>query len=149
MPRSRWFSLAALLTLAAFVLTAKVNPGKDEGLTAIKVDYPIEDSIFPPDFSAPTFLWRDESENVVGWQVDVSFADGSQIHSMTAGEPMQVYDIAAFLDPKTAFRVDQSSTIARSKSRPLVLGGNPVLPPLHLAPAIRFGSLQIRTELSV
>ncbi len=48
---------------------------KAEGLARITVDYPLEASIVPPDFAAPTFLWHDLDSGAERWMVDVKFLD--------------------------------------------------------------------------
>ena len=59
--------------------------------SAISVDYPADGSIFPPEFPAPTFLWRDSAAPAASWAIDVSFADGSPArHIRTPGGRMQV-----------------------------------------------------------
>jgi len=64
------------------------------GAAAIVIDYPANDSIFPPDMAAPTFLWRDPAPGAVSWRIDVSFADGSPaIHVAAKGERMRVGEI--------------------------------------------------------
>lgn len=58
-------------------------------LLPISVDYPEEQSIFPPGITPPTFLWRDAAGN--SWSIDISFADHSApVHVLAAGERMQV-----------------------------------------------------------
>jgi tetratricopeptide (TPR) repeat protein len=44
---------------------------------AIQIDYPEHGTIFPPDFAAPTFVWRDGAENAAAWLVEVTFGDRS------------------------------------------------------------------------
>jgi len=57
----------------------------------ITIDYPAEGSIFPPEISAPTFLWRDAGETAIVWRIDVTFADRSaSIQVKSLGERMQV-----------------------------------------------------------
>jgi hypothetical protein len=64
------------------------NPG------AITVDYPEEGSIFPPEITPPTFLWRDASSNALFWTIDVAFSDGSAgIHAKSAGERLRIGEI--------------------------------------------------------
>jgi tetratricopeptide (TPR) repeat protein len=46
-------------------------------LAPITIDYPEEGSIFPPEMTAPTFLWRDAAESTAVWLIEVAFADGS------------------------------------------------------------------------
>ena len=63
----------------------------------ITVDYPLDGSVFPPEITPPTFLWRDASETAKRWVFEVSFADHSSgIHAEAPGEPMQMGEI----DPK-------------------------------------------------
>jgi hypothetical protein len=58
---------------------------------AITIDYPIEGSIFPPEFPAPTWLWRDAEDEVTFWDIDIAFSDGaSPIRIKSSGEPMHI-----------------------------------------------------------
>jgi tetratricopeptide (TPR) repeat protein len=60
----------------------------------ITVDYPAEGSLFPPDFTAPTFLWRDPKEGATAWRIEVTFADGAPaIEVESSGPPLQVGEI--------------------------------------------------------
>jgi tetratricopeptide (TPR) repeat protein len=59
------------------------------GLWPISIDYPANDSIFPPGITPPTFLWRDGLSAY--WVIDVAFADGSSpIHILSKGERMHI-----------------------------------------------------------
>jgi hypothetical protein len=63
-------------------------------LTPITIDYPEEGSIFPPEITAPTFLWRDSAEEAAAWRINVTFADGSAgIEVRSSGERMRVGEI--------------------------------------------------------
>lgn len=42
----------------------------------ITIDYPLPDSLFPPDFAPPTFLFRDSSSSNTAWRAEVRFTDG-------------------------------------------------------------------------
>src|ERR1019366_7053188 len=56
----------------------------------ITIDYPLPDSLFPPEITPPTFLWRDPSENAQRWVIEVTFANQSAgIHLDVPGEHMQ------------------------------------------------------------
>ncbi len=64
---------------------------------AIIVDYPVEGSVFPPDITAPTFLWRDGadradgSEPAAAWEITVTFGDGSPgLHLRSRGERLRL-----------------------------------------------------------
>ena len=53
----------------------------------ILIDYPEEGSIFPPDFAAPTFLWRDARNGIGAWEIEIGFEDGSPaLHRTSRGE---------------------------------------------------------------
>ena len=43
---------------------------------AILVDYPLDGSVFPPDFPAPLVLWHDTASRAASWTVEAAFADG-------------------------------------------------------------------------
>ncbi len=61
---------------------------------AITVDYPLEGSVFPPDITAPTFLWRDPDPNAAEWRIEVEFADGSApIRVQSRGPLLRVGEI--------------------------------------------------------
>lgn len=63
-------------------------------MPAIIVDYPAEGSIFPPEITPPTFLWRDGAKSATSWKIDVSFADGSPaIHTISKGARMRPGEI--------------------------------------------------------
>jgi tetratricopeptide (TPR) repeat protein len=55
----------------------------------IVIDYPEEGSIFPPEITPPTFLWRDGAKGVAWWRIDISFGAGpATIHATSKGERM-------------------------------------------------------------
>jgi len=60
----------------------------------VVVDYPLEDSIFPPEITPPTFIWHDAAENATRWQIDITFADGSPaLHYQSVGKPPAIGEI--------------------------------------------------------
>jgi len=78
-----------LLTLLAGLRMAVVAAVTDP--VHISIDYPLNDSVFPPDFAPPTVQWRDPSSDDSTWKVDVSFADNSpSIHLISRGERRQI-----------------------------------------------------------
>ena len=65
--------------------------------TNLVVDYPLDGSVFPPEITAPTFLWRDPNSNATRWVVTISFGDRARsIQVNTPGELMHLGEI----DPK-------------------------------------------------
>jgi Flp pilus assembly protein TadD len=64
------------------------------GPNAITIDYPAEGSIFPPDITPPTFLWRETPDVADNWVIDISFANRSRpIKMKSAGERMRTGEI--------------------------------------------------------
>jgi hypothetical protein len=52
----------------------------------ITIDYPLDESIFPPEITPPTFIWRETAENATRWQIDITFADGApEMHFQSGG----------------------------------------------------------------
>jgi len=52
--------------------------------------------MFPPEITAPTFLWRDGAKTAAVWRVDISFHDGSPaLHATAKGERLRVGPIDA------------------------------------------------------
>jgi len=61
---------------------------------AIIIDYPSEGSVFPPEITAPTFLWRDPSGNAATWHIQIVFAAGGpDIQLQATGELLRVGEI--------------------------------------------------------
>jgi Flp pilus assembly protein TadD len=66
-------------------LTSSVEP------RPIAIDYPIEGSVFPPEFPAPTWLWRDASDAANAWEINITFSDGSPaIRAESSGAGMVI-----------------------------------------------------------
>jgi tetratricopeptide (TPR) repeat protein len=60
-------------------------------LAKISIDYPLEGSIFPPEITPPTFLWRDSDPKATRWAVQVTFADQTEAMRIeVAAEAMRV-----------------------------------------------------------
>jgi tetratricopeptide (TPR) repeat protein len=75
---------------------------------AITVDYPEDASIFPPEITPPTFLWRDAATTVTQWRIAVSFGDGSPaIHALSRGPRMRIGP----LDPDCVSETNKPPTL--------------------------------------
>ncbi len=48
----------------------------DSGSASLKILYPLDEALFPPDIVAPTFDWQDRSAGVEMWRIVFRFADG-------------------------------------------------------------------------
>jgi Flp pilus assembly protein TadD len=85
--------LVALLGGSAAAL-ARGGQGAAAHPASITVEYPLDGSIFPPEITPPTFLWRDPAGNASRWQIDLVFADGSpRMHAESAGERLAIGEI--------------------------------------------------------
>jgi tetratricopeptide (TPR) repeat protein len=74
----------------------QAGPGRSPSVTEhlparITVDYPEQGTIFPPEITPPTFLWRDVAPDAKVWQIDISFSDGwPGVRVAAQGERLQV-----------------------------------------------------------
>src|SRR5271157_157307 len=63
-------------------------------VASVTVDYPQDGSIFPPEITPPTFIWRDPADSAVRWETEVVFADGAPaLHVQSAGERLAIGEI--------------------------------------------------------
>jgi tetratricopeptide (TPR) repeat protein len=60
-------------------------------LATLKIDYPLPNSLFPPDLVAPTYLFHDSSAKAKFWLADIS----------VAGEPGHLYVVTDGRKPKS------------------------------------------------
>lgn len=75
------------LIIAAIIIGLYGCKHNEISSSDITIDYPINNSIFPPEFPAPTFLWRDQSPETVLWKIKVSFTDGAEaLTALSTGE---------------------------------------------------------------
>ena len=90
-------TLAGLgLALAYLLLVGRhsVVAGATAAPSLLKVDYPLNQSIFPPDMEPPTFLWHDPAANAAVWKIDVTFTRGREpLHLTSNGLPMPIGQI--------------------------------------------------------
>jgi Flp pilus assembly protein TadD len=93
-------SFVAFVAIGFLFLGAVVARSSGEDATAasglrakVTIDYPLDGSIFPPEITPPTFLWRDGSGRANNWMIEFSFADRSKIRVETAGEGYKVGEL--------------------------------------------------------
>lgn len=100
--KSLWAGVvpAAMIVLCCLMVmrgSGVPQPSSVQVGSTITIDYPLNGSIFPPEITAPTFLWHDNTPAAKRWVVTVSFADRSPaIEGDTPGELMAMGEI----DPK-------------------------------------------------
>jgi Flp pilus assembly protein TadD len=60
----------------------------------ITIAYPVDGSIFPPEITPPTFLWRDSSAAAKHWRIEVSFKSHANVIRVEArGELMHMGEV--------------------------------------------------------
>ncbi|MCP5117299.1 MAG: hypothetical protein GY953_41270, partial [bacterium] len=70
----------------------------------ITIDYPRDGSVFPPEITAPTFLWRDAAEDARAWLIEVEFASGAAgIKVKSPGERLRIGEI----DPRAVAETNE------------------------------------------
>ncbi len=78
-----------LLAAAALWLPTK-GMQKPAGVAKVVIDYPEQESIFPPEIAPPLFLWRDTS-GAVFWRIDIRLPGGKPpIQAISEGKPMRI-----------------------------------------------------------
>ena len=94
-----YFRTACVLAAALLVACGALAGQRDTmvvhaQLARITIDYPEDDSIFPPEITPPTFIWRDASPRSKVWEIDVAFSDGSPgIRAKAPGERLHLGEI--------------------------------------------------------
>jgi Flp pilus assembly protein TadD len=85
----------AILLVTVVALAAAWSAAPDSPpLAQITIDYPRNESVFPPDFAPPAFRWRDPVASASNWTIDVEFASGAAaIHLQATGERMKIGEI--------------------------------------------------------
>ena len=89
----------AVAEFAQFLSEHRADLGAtDASLGTITVDYPREGSLFPADFAAPLFQWRDASPEAAVWRVEVSEPGRKpRVKVWSQGEKMQIGPVDASL----------------------------------------------------
>ncbi|MGO9862693.1 MAG: tetratricopeptide repeat protein [Terriglobales bacterium] len=79
----------------------------------ITIDYPEDGSIFPPEITPPTFLWRDPQASAKIWRIEIAFADGSEpIRAISHGEPMHISEI----DPRCVSNTNRPPSLTKEQA---------------------------------
>ena len=97
MKRLSFVVISAMLIIAIMLVAWKIT--RQHSFTqqssfvpgSITIDYPAEGSIFPPEFPAPTIMWRDGNKRACIWEIKVTFSDSSPaISTVSAGDRIQI-----------------------------------------------------------
>jgi len=94
--------LAGALCGGTMLLPLAVRPGvaaafaRDAAVATapLIVDYPKDGSVFPPEITPPTFIWRDSAQAENRWRIEVAFSDGTPgLHFVSLGEHPKIGEI--------------------------------------------------------
>jgi len=55
----------------------------------LSIHYPLDETLFPPDIAAPTFVWNDETDGVERWEVLVRFAPDGAVSEGNGADALQ------------------------------------------------------------
>jgi hypothetical protein len=66
----------AMTPAGSVMRSAAVSEPQHAAPALITIDYPLEGSVFPPEITAPTFLWYDPAENATVWLIEAASGDG-------------------------------------------------------------------------
>src|SRR5271156_3489132 len=98
------------VALAAEPLQSADTRLANSGNESITIDYPEDGSIFPPEITPPTFLWRDAEASAKTWSIDITFADGSEpIHVSSHGDPIRIGEI----DPRCVSDTNEPPSLTK------------------------------------
>jgi len=102
-------TLSFLLILGLFIARESAAAQSSE----IIIDYPADGSIFPPEITPPTFLWRDPDPSVSAWRIEIRFSDGrNPVRLRSKGEPLAVGEI----DPSCVAPTNELPTLTRDQA---------------------------------
>jgi tetratricopeptide (TPR) repeat protein len=96
-------SVCVILTVGAL---SACNSGDDQGIVStesfgqLSIQYPLDETLFPPDIVAPKFIWEDKTQGVSKWQVVIRFQNNSEELSFTSQEANWQPTEQAWLDIK-------------------------------------------------
>jgi Flp pilus assembly protein TadD len=81
--------LAAVLALGACGKGSEPAPlaFPSETTGSLEIKYPLDETLFPPEIVAPTFVWSDETRGVEKWTVLLRFDDTDEVLRFPTTEP--------------------------------------------------------------
>ena len=104
---------AALVCGAAFLPSdgAPVKDSTTPKASTIKIDYPLDGSVFPPEITPPTFLWHDANESARHWVIEFSFAgESTTLRIDSPGELLQSGEVDPGAGPDLPLTPEQVLT---------------------------------------
>src|SRR6185437_7544977 len=96
--QTRLAILAASIALPLCVLESHAASNSAQAgahdLSPITLDYPSNNTLFPPDIIPPLFQWRDSVNGATAWRIQVNFVGrGPKIDVWSSGEKMRIGEL--------------------------------------------------------
>lgn len=86
--RHRFLAIASILPLLLVASLVRPPIGHTEDEAApLRLTYPLDGTLFPPEIVAPTFTWEDDTPGVATWHIVVRDEDGEEIVNASVDEP--------------------------------------------------------------
>jgi len=82
------FILAGFLCLGAWAAASRPVAPASTNAHLIKVDYPPNGALFPPDFIPPLFVWSDSSPVARFWRIRITFGGGASAIQAESSGPL-------------------------------------------------------------
>src|ERR1035441_9890347 len=84
----------AFLWGVAAAANGRTAQGTPKDAAPVLIDFPEPGSIFPPEITPPTFLWRETTGEAIAWRIEVLFAErGPRVRETSAGEKPHLAEI--------------------------------------------------------
>jgi Flp pilus assembly protein TadD len=92
--------------------TVSAGQSATASTTPIKIDYPLDGSVFPPEITPPTFLWHDQNGAAERWTIEIQFenAAAESLRVEAGGDLMQPGEADPNAGPPPQLTPEQAST---------------------------------------
>jgi len=94
-PTKILLNFICVLTAVSFLTACKSNSSDTVALSTapavplgqLEIEYPLNETLFPPEIVAPNFVWKDDTAEVSQWKILLRFSDQSEELSFTSEQP--------------------------------------------------------------
>lgn len=106
----RIFSTSLIVAASIAAVGHRVLPvAAASGPAALKIDYPLNGSVFPPEITSPTFLWHDASA-ASRWVITIRLTKGATLRIETLGKLFERGPVDAEAGPPPDLTEEQKTT---------------------------------------
>ena len=83
--------------IPAYLHPVPMDPPDASPLSALIIDIPANNTIYPPDIIPPQFTWRDQNPSVTVWRIEFVFPNARPIKTWSNGERIQLAPVDSTL----------------------------------------------------